>query len=81
MQNNRIILGRKNMAVKPTELTLRSGKTYSPNFSSEDITYMNVSADDVDELLKLAGEKYGVTKAQVSVEGASDEGSEVIIGA
>lgn len=77
---NRIILGRKSMAVKPAELSLRSGKTYSPSFSSEDITYENVPPGDLEELLMLAGKKYGVTTAQVSDEGGSDEGREVIIG-
>jgi hypothetical protein len=68
------------MAVKPTALALRSGKTYSPSFSGDDITYAEVSAEDLDELMKLAGKQYGVTTALVSVEGASDEGSEVTIG-
>lgn len=77
---NRVIFGRKSMAVKPAELSLRSGKTYSPSFSSEDITYEDVSPGDLEELLILAGKKYGVTVAQVSNGGASDEGREVNIG-
>lgn len=77
---NRIILGRKSVAVKPVELSLRSGKTYSPSFSSEDITYKNVSPGDLEELLITAGKKYGVSVAQVTDEGSSDEGYEVNIG-
>ncbi|MCC6563426.1 hypothetical protein IT087_00870 [Candidatus Uhrbacteria bacterium] len=77
--NTRIVLERKKMDVKPTALVLGSGKTYSPSFSSEDITYMNVASEDVDELLKLAGKEYGVSKANVSKEGATEDGREVSI--
>ena len=77
--NQRIVLERKSVDIKPVELTLESGKSYSPSFSKEDMTYADVAEGDVDELLKLAGKEYGVSAAWVSSEGSTD-GREVSIG-
>ncbi len=67
------------MSVKPTALVLASGKTYSPSFSGEDITYMNVATEDVEELLKLAAKEYDITSANVSKEGATEDGQDISI--
>lgn len=77
--NHRIVLERKSIDIKPAALALESGKSYSPSFSKEDITYAEVTESDVDELLKLAAKEYGVSAAWVSSD-ESPEGREVSIG-
>lgn len=76
--NHRIVLERKSTDIKPSAITLGSGKSYSPSFSKEDITYADVVETDLDELLKLAGKAYGVSNAWVSNDGVEER--EVSIG-